>query len=197
MIRYLAGALLVPMLAGAAILPETVGPYKRATVAQALLTDRPIWQEYGLKDAETAVFENGKAKFTATAYRLQDSTGAMAAFQWQRPPKSTPAKGGAQAAETPDSLLAQQGNYVLSFAGYKPAGPELDAVFGTLLNVDPTTLPALPTFLPARNLLANSERYILGPAGLERFVPGIPPSTAAFHTGVEAQAAAFGGPKGR
>ena len=47
--------------------------------------DRPIWDEYGLKESEAARYENGDENFTVTGYRLQDTTGAMAAFDWQRP----------------------------------------------------------------------------------------------------------------
>ena len=44
--------------------------------------------------------------------------------------------------------------------------------------------------------MPNSERYILGPDGLAKFAPGIPPSVAAFHLGAEAQVAAFRAPAG-
>ena len=76
---------LVPLLATAAILPDSIGAYHRTAVSQPTLNGRDLWDEYGLHDYESAVYENGAAKFTATAYQLQDSTGAMAAFNWQRP----------------------------------------------------------------------------------------------------------------
>ena len=88
------------------------------------------------------------------------------------------------------------GNYVLFFDGYKPAAPELEAVVAELRNVDTTALPTLPGFLPSENLVPNSERYILGPVGLAKFDPGIPPSVAAFHMGAEAQLGVFHSPKG-
>ncbi len=57
-------------------------------------------------------------------------------------------------------------------------------------------LPSLPGYLPSEGLVANSQRYILGPAGLQKFAPAIPPSVAAFHLGAEAQLAVFHNPKG-
>jgi hypothetical protein len=188
--------LLVPALGLAAILPETIGPYHRTSTAQSLTSDRPLWEEYGLKDSEIASYDNGAGKFTATVYRLQDTTAALAAFDWQRPVKSAPSKAANLAAETSDSLLLVHGNYLLSFAGYKPGSVELDAVTQALRNVDTTALPGLPGYLPSRDLVPNSERYIIGPAGLQKFTTGIPPSVAAFHFGAEAQLGVFHSPKG-
>ena len=187
---------LVPALGLAAILPETIGPYHRASTSQAVLADRPLWDEYGLKDSETARFENGADKFTATVYRLQDTTAALAAFDWQRPAKSTPSKAASLAAETSDGLLFVHGNFLLSFEGYKPGAVDLDAVTQALRNVDTTSLPALPGYFPSRDLVPNTERYVIGPAGLQKFAPGIPPSVAAFHFGAEAQLGVFHSSKG-
>ncbi len=189
-------ALIVPCFAMAALLPDTIGPYSRASSSRPALTDRALWEEYGLKAAETAVYTGGADRFTLTAYQLQDSTSGMAAFDWQRPAAATPSQAAPLAAETPDSLLLVRGNYLLSFSGHKPAATELDALYSQLPNVDITVLPVLPSYLPTSGLVPNSERYILGPAALERFDPAIPPSLAAFRYGTEAQLGVFHSPKG-
>ena len=189
-------ALLLPALAQAAIWPDAIGAYHRTAASQPVLADGPLWDEYGLRESETATYENGSAKFTATAWRLQDSTGALAAYDWQRPARSEPSKVAALAAETAASLLLVHGNYLLSFTGYKPTTPELDPIVESLRNVDTSALPALPGYLPSRDLVPGSQRYITGPASLRKFNPGIPPSTAAFHLGAEAQLGVFHGPKG-
>ncbi|MGA2270608.1 MAG: DUF6599 family protein [Bryobacteraceae bacterium] len=188
--------LLLPALSQAAIWPDAIGAYHRVTASQPVLADRPLWDEYGLRESETAAYENGPAKFTATAWRLQDSTGALAAYDWQRPAQSQSSKLAALAAETADGLLLVHGNYLLSFTGYKPANPELDTLIESLRNVDTTALPTLPGYLPSQDLVPNSERYITGPASLQKFNPGIPPSVAAFHLGAEAQLGAFHSAKG-
>jgi hypothetical protein len=179
-----------------AIWPENLGAWKRAATMQAALFDRPLWDEYGLKESEAARYENGSENFTVTGYRLQDTTGAMAAFDWQRPAKSTSSKLAPLAAETEDGLVAVHGNYLLSFTGHKPDAAELGSLFDSLRNVDGTVLPTLPANLPAQDRVPNSERYILGPASLAKFIPAIPPSVAAFHYGAEAQFASFNAPKG-
>ena len=189
-------AILLPGLACAAIFPENIGAYHRTTVSQPRLSDRPLWNEYGLKDSETAAFENGSDKFTATVYRLQDSTGALAAFDWQRPADARASNAAELAASTESGLLVVHGNYLFSFEHYQPSAPDLMPLFDSLRDVDTTPLPGLPGFMPADSVISNSERYVIGPAGLAKFDPGIPPSVAAFHLGAEAQIAAFSSTKG-
>jgi len=194
--KFLLAAVLAPALCLGAIWPENIGAWKRAATTQATLFDRPVWDEYGLKESEAARYENGGGNFTVTGYRLQDTTGAMAAFDWQRPAKSTPSHLAPLAAETEDGLLVVQGNYLLLFSGYKPEPAELSALFDGLRNVDATVLPSLPGNLPTRDRVANSERYITGPASLGKFIPEIPPSVAAFHYGAEGQMGVFHSQKG-
>jgi hypothetical protein len=188
--------LLAPALAGAAILPDTIGAYHRLAVSQPTLDSRDLWDEYGLHEYESAAYQNDAARFTATAYQLQDSTGAMAAFNWQRPAAAKVSHANGLAAETATGLMLVRGNYVLVFDGYKPAAPELDAVAGSLIHVDGTPFPTLPGYLPGLDLVPNSDRYITGPAGLQKFDPAIPPSVAAFHYGTEAIFGVFHSPKG-
>jgi hypothetical protein len=189
-------AVLLPAVANAAVWPETLGAYHRTTTTTPPLPDRGLWSEYGLKDSEAATYENGKDRFTATIYRLSDTTASLAAFDWQRPAAATPSQLANLSAETPTGVLLVRGNYLVSFQGYKPPPAELASFLDSLRDVDATQLPTLPGFFPSQGLVANSERYILGPAGLEKFDPGIPPSVAAFHLGAEAQAGVFTSPKG-
>jgi len=194
--KCLAGVLALVFAAHAALLPESIGSYQRTAVSQPALPDRPLWDEYGLKEAESAVYESGKKKLTATVYRLQDSTGALGAFEWQRPAQAKVSAVAKLAAETQTGLLVAHGNYVASFDGYKPTAEEVSAVLGGLNNVDTTSLPVLVGYLPVGSLIPNSERYVLGPAALEKFAAAIPASVAAFRFGTEAQLGVFRGPKG-
>jgi hypothetical protein len=194
--KFLLTAVLLPSLAASAILPDAIAGYRRASTSKPAISEQPIWKEYGLKSSESGAYQNGPAKFTATVWQLQDTTGAMAAFEWQRSASATPSTAAKLAAETPDSLLLVYGNYLLNFAGYKPSKEELDDLTATFRNVDTTVLPALPSYLPSNGLVPNSERYILGPVSLQKFAPGISPSLAAFHFGAEAQMGVFHNAKG-
>ncbi|HWC96279.1 MAG TPA: DUF6599 family protein [Candidatus Sulfopaludibacter sp.] len=186
--------LLAAGMAYAATLPDTLGEWRRASVSQPALQDQPVWTELGLKDSETAAYEKGAAKFQATIYHLQDTTTSLAAFDWLRPADSKPSKAAALAAATPTSLLLVYGNYLLQFDGYKPAAAELAQVTSTLQKVDHTALPTL--YLPSKNLVPNSERYIIGPAALQKFSPQIPTALAGFPQGAEAESAVFHSSKG-
>ena len=172
------------------------GAYQRTAVSIPKLSDQPLWDEYGLKESESAVYGTGPNQFTATAYRLQDTTASLAAFDWQRPADAKPSNLANLAVTTARGATLVHGNYLLVFEGHKPTAEELVPFVDSLREVDTTPLPTLPGFLPSRNLVPNSERYILGPASLARFDPGITPSVAAFHLGTEAQLGVFHSPKG-
>lgn len=188
-------ALFLPALAGAAVWPETIGAWQRASTAPAALSSRALWDEYGFKEGETAAYRAAGKSFTASAWRFVDSTGALGAFKWQSPADARPSKRAAAAVETRDGLLAAEGNWLLSFTGYIPAAEEIKTVFGAL-PMERTAAPSLPAYLPAKDRVANSERHILGPEALAAFAPSIPPSVAAFHFGSEAALAAYRAPKG-
>lgn len=191
----LAVLLFLPALAVAAGFPDALGAYKRTSTTAAALTDQALWNEYGLKSAEAATYADGTDRFTATVYRLADSTAALGAFDWQRPGEATSSTLAPLAAETPQNLLLVDGNYLLYFQGYKPSAAELAPLLEELRDADPTPLPSLPGFMP-QGLAANSERYIIGPVGLQRFAPAIPPSVAAFHVGAEAELGIYRRPNG-
>jgi len=177
--------------AQSAIWPEQFGQFARKSAKPVSLTELAVWDEYGFQQAEEAQYASPGARFAATAYRLKDSTGSLAAFQWQRPAGSQPSKLGALAAETEDGVLLAYGNYLLRFQGYKPNVAELEALFNRLPRLDQSPVPTLPRYLPSQGLIPNSERFVVGPESLEKFAPGIPPSVAAFHVGAEAQLGRF------
>ena len=190
--RSAALALFLPILAAAAIWPDSLGAFHRISARPATPTsDQSIWDEYGLQEGETAQYEGEGQKFAATAWRFQDPTGALGAFQWLRPADSTPSALAKLAAETSAASLLTHGNYVLRFEGYHPAAPFLTTVIESLKQIDNTALPVLFEYLPSQDRVPNSERYVEGPAALQKFYPGIPPSTAAFHLSAEAQVGSF------
>ena len=189
--------LLVPTLCAAAIWPDQLGPFHRVSVQSvAFQSDNAIWDEYGFKEAEEAQYQDDGQKFTATAWRFEDPTGALGAFQWMRLPDAKPSTLAKLAAETPAVTLLAHGNYILRFVGYHPAAPLLTQLIEGLKQVDTSPLPTLIDYMPQENLAPNSERYIEGPAALQKFIPGVSPSTAAFHLSAEAEVASFHSPGG-
>ena len=180
------------------ILPETIGAWMKQapkqTPAPAVAPDAKVWQEYGLQGSETAEYVDGARKFTISAYRFPDATGAFAAFEEARPEDARPAEvsSGMAAADAEQELVAV-GNYLFLFKGYKPNPEELNHIVGTVPLYAQSPLPTLPQYMPA-GADPNSQRYIVGPDSLARFAPQIPPSTAAFHFNSEAELAKYGPP---
>ncbi len=183
--RLLLAGLLGTLAAYGAIWPPQIGGFKRTSSAPAAVQDRPLWDEYGLEEAETAGYSDGARQFAATAYRLKDPTGAFAAFRSSRPAGSRPSKLTDAAAESGEGVLFVFGNYLFQFAGWKPQLTELAGLLGQLPKLDQSPLPN--SYLPSKGLVANSERYVLGPAGLDRFEPGLPLPVVAFDRGAEGQ----------
>lgn len=191
--------LFLPILAAsAAILPDTIGEWKKGEAAPAAVADQKVWHEYGLQDSEIATYTGapsgtdlpGKVSYSISAWRFADATGAFAAFDQVRPANSTPVSVTGLGVETATDEVVAVGNYLLLFKGYKPKADELNHVVGTVPRYAQSPLPTLPKYLPA-GAEPNSERYITGPDSLARFAPAIPPSTAAFHFNAEGELAKY------
>ncbi len=196
-LRHLFGlALLVASCAQAAVWPDQVGEYKKSSSKPVAVADRPLWDEYGLKQADEAEYAAGTKHFTGTAYRFQDPTGAFGAFEWQRPAGSKPSKLGDIGAETGDGVWFLFGNYLFRLEGWKPPqSDDLVDVLGRLPGLDRSALP--PVHLPERGLQAGSERYVIGPVGLEQFEKGVQPAMAAFSLGAEVEIGQYDTSAGR
>jgi hypothetical protein len=171
--------------AQAAVWPDQIGEYKKAASKPLMVADQPLWNEYGLNLTDQAEYTAGTKHFTASAWRFRDPTGAYGAFEWQRPAGSKPLKLGDIGVETRDGVLFVYGNYLFGLEGWKPQLEDLTAVLTRLPGLDQSALPTV--HLPSQGLLAGSERYVIGPVGLERFEKGVQPATAAFHLGAEVE----------
>ncbi len=174
-----------------ALWPDQFGQFTKTSSQPLPMSEPAVWAEYGFSQAERAEFQSATGRFTGVAVRLKDSTGALAAFQWQRPPGARASKLGSLAVETDNGAVLAYGNYLLRFDGYKPQVAELEQLFNRLPKLDQSPVPTLAGYLPSQGLIPNSERYVIGPESLEKFAPGIPPSVAAFHVGAEAQLGRF------
>lgn len=192
MSRLLVAGCCLAMVVGAqaAVWPDQIGDYKKvASTPAAVQENRALWDEYGLNLSERAAYAAGTRHFTGTAFRLHDSTGAFGAFEWQRPAGSVPSKLAEAAAETRDGVLFVFGNFLFVLDGWKPQLEDLRPLLERLPGLDQSPLPEV--HLPAQGLQPNSERYVIGPAGLDQFEKGVAPATAAFSLGAEVEIAQY------
>jgi hypothetical protein len=205
------GLFLVAGLAHGAIFPDQIGDFKKGPPKTVSVQDVALYDEYGLQATEQAEYSSADKHFSATAWRMHDSTGAMALFEARRPSGATPSNVTKLAVQGSDGILFAYGNYLFQFTGVKPfvygkyvfqftdimpAAADMDQFYARLPGLEQSPLPALMSYLPADSLIPNSERYIVGPVSLQRFEPEIAPSVAAFHLGAEAQLAKYQTPKG-
>ena len=200
--RVACACILLSAAAQAAIFPEQIGAYHRSAPKTIGIPDQTLYDEYGLDATEAADYTLGQPaaknakRFSATAWRLHDSTGALALFQARRPLGAARADFAALAVRTSDGVIFAYGNYVFQFTGGQPEQKDLPAFYNQLSKFEHSPLPALSSYLPAAGLIPNSERYILGPVSLQRFEPRISPAAAAFRLGAEAQLGQYQTPKG-
>src|ERR1700749_2857420 len=78
--------LFLPALAGAAILPDTIGAWQKGPGTPAAVLDQKLWHEYGLQDSETAPYAANGQKYTISAWRFNDAAGVLGAFDQLREP---------------------------------------------------------------------------------------------------------------
>lgn len=180
----------------AGLLPEQFGPAKRGPVQNLPVSDQAIASELGQDGAEQAEYTAtapAPLKFSVSAWRLKDPTSALAFFLSNRVEGATVSKFTKVAADEPGGVhFFARGNYVMRIKGWTPPKTDLDKLFSVLPRLDQSSLPTLPSYLP-EGRLANSDRFIIGPAGLERFEGRISPGIAAFSMSAEGVTAKYPG----
>lgn len=186
-----------PVLVSGAILPEALGDFQRTGVQAFTPVEAAVFQEFGFDAGEKAGYAAAGRKLEITALRAKDPTGAYGMYHWLRPPDGKPAGLGERAVESGDTAVLQFGNYVLILRGARPEPEHLKLLIGVLPRLERSAAPPIEQYLPADARVPLSDRFILGPVGLEKLAPAIRPSVVGFHLGVEAHSAEYSTPSGR
>ena len=154
--------------------------------ASASAADDSIWREFGLAGQSTAKI--GAAD--ASVYRMNDATGAIAAWEWQRLPDAHPCAFEAFCSTDGKRTILASANYFVQLTG--PVAPAKLTVFlKALPKRHDSSLPAILTFVPRKNLMPGSARYVLGPESLRNFAAPLAGVQPGFSDGVEAQVADY------
>ena len=177
--------------------PEKWREHTRATLTPVTPPEPRLWAELAGDVAEKAVYDSPVGRFSATAYRLKDTTSALAWYEYLRPENAVPARGAVTVSTTPGGEFVAHQNYVLVFSGWRPLERELEALYKLLPQMRAGGgLPKLMGYLPEKDRRRNSERYIVGLYSLELFAPMVPGAAAGFEDGAEAQVARYQTPGG-
>jgi hypothetical protein len=188
---------LLPAIAGAELLPEALGEFERKSMEAAQPAEAELDREFGFEQREVAryVAPDGSAvQITATLFA--DDTGAFSAFQWSQPARGEAVELGERALKEGDRTLIHFGNYVVEMQGAQPLDDNVELMLTYLPRMRMTADPPLVEHVPDDDLIARSQRHILGPVALEKLAPEVPPSVAAFRFGTEAQFARYQTPEG-
>ena len=176
----------------AALLPEALGAFIRKSIEPLKPADSPLASELGFEEAERAVYEtNDGRSLEIRATRYYDDTGAYAAFLWQKPEQGDWTEHGKRAWKNGRDTLIQIGNYVVETSGDAPLDEDLELMLGYLPRIRATVDPPVLAYTPETGERADTARHILGPTGLERLAPEIPPSAVGFHFGAEGHYAEY------
>ncbi|MBC7928831.1 MAG: hypothetical protein H7039_24570 [Bryobacteraceae bacterium] len=163
-----------------AILPAAFSGHTKTASSAIAPVDAELWKEFGFEKSEQGSYSSPKGSLVISAWRFSDPTGAFAAWQAE----------GANASNR--RSLVHSGNYLLRIeSGRAPEQPELRQLAEGLAGRTTSPLPPLYGHLPEKGRVANSERYLLGPAALTRHEPRIPATLASFDRGAEAQLAKY------
>jgi len=140
--------------------------------AQADSAYPAVLKEYGFTDSETATYtrDDGR-KLTIKAARFGDATGAFGAFTFYRQPEMKTEEIGIKAASANNRILFFHSN-VLVDAVFdhvtEMSASELRTLAGMLSTAQGSSnnLPNLPDYMPKKNVVENTAKYILGPQAL-------------------------------
>ena len=151
---------------------QTGTPQTTSVAGKADSAYPAVLSEYGFTDAETATYTRDDGRqLTIKAARFKDATGAYGAFTFYRQPQMKPETIGTKAASANDRILFFRSN-VLVDANFDRvtamSAAELRELAGALPSAQGSAdnLPTVPQYLPAKDAVTNSARYILGPQAL-------------------------------
>ena len=168
------------------LLPATLGKLTRAAqgdsgdglgqldAAGVTTQDKAVLTEDGLRrfaKSDYGAGSAGAARATIAVFSFHDASGAISAYDYFRREGMRTEKLADAAASSPDEELLRSGINVVVITHSKLGREETTAVVGDLIDHLPkphgTTgiAPLLPTLLPVKGLIADSEKYALGPAG--------------------------------
>lgn len=178
-------------------LPPSFGNWKEAgaaTQATAQSPETEAFREYGFTGAEHATFQRGKDTLDVTLWRFQDPTGGYGGYSYLRTADMTRSNLAEHATYSENEALILVGNLVLQVTGKdmpKKTAGLADLVKAVQMGAQTGPYPTLWQFLPTKGMVEGTNHYVLGPVGLEKFLPLAPGDWLGFSDGAEAEVAEY------
>jgi hypothetical protein len=122
---------------------------------------------------------------------MKDASGALAAWDWIRPANSKHCALADRCAEGGNRRLVLDANYLLDFQNFVPTQADMQTLVAGLPDRHPSALPPVINFVPLKDLIPNSSRYILGPKSLSAVAPELASANPGFDQSGEAYYTAY------
>lgn len=186
------------------ILPQTFagwdlsGSVKRSTDPGAAdASNAGVLQEYRFSDLATATYTRDDGRtLKIRAARFADASGAFGAYTFYLQPNMTKEQIGDQGASLGDRVLFYRG-HVLIDAQFSQetamSGAELRELAGTLPRPSGNSgnLPSFIQFLPSRDYIPNTQKYVMGPMTLRAIASPISADEVDFAASAEVSLAHY------
>ena len=156
-------------------------------------SDAPLLREYGFLSGEHREYSREDARLTVTLWRMKDSSGSYGLFSFYREIGTASMEAQDRVAIWPNRLVIQHGPYLMDAQGARLTIGEAKQLLARIpaLRREDNLVPLLPGFLPEENLIAQSPKFVMGPAGFARLEKDLPASAVGFELGAEAVIAQY------
>jgi hypothetical protein len=162
--------------------------------ALAPLPPHQILDEYGVAIAEASSFKKGQDYFIAFVFQAKDASGAYGLYSFLRQPDMRRANFTDHSSASRTQALILAGNLVLDIAAtdlgkVQPQIRSIVAAAGP--HAVEGSLPTIPLYLPEKDRVDVSDRYVLGPQTLDQLFPAGIGNSVGFNRSAEAELAHY------
>jgi hypothetical protein len=192
-----------------ALLPHDFGGWEMQGTAQtssdpaaADSTNAAVLKEYRFSDLASATYTRDDGRtLKIRAARFVDASGAFGAYTFYLQTEMRREQIGDQGASLGNRVLFYRGNVLVDaqFSKETPmSGAELRELAGALPRASGNlaNLPSFIEFLPHRDYVANTQKYVMGPAALSALAPPVSADLVDFGASSEVSLARYNTPSG-
>ena len=184
--------------ADGSILPASFGGWQIQGLAKhssdpgdADKANAALLREYGLAGFESANYTRADGrKLAIKAAKFADASGAFGAFTFYNLPEMQHESIGDQGSSYNERILFYRGNILVDAVFDRltaMSAAELRELAGTLPRPkgNANNLPPVLTYMPRKDYVPNTQKYVVGPLGLAHIASPLPGNLVDFSTGTE------------
>ena len=154
-------------------------------------TNAAVLKEYRFSDLASSTYTRDDGRtLKIRAARFADASGAFGAYTFYLQPEMTKEQIGDQGASLGQRVLFYRGNVMVDALFSREtamSGAELRELAGALPrpNGSAANLPTFIEFMPRRGYVANTQKYVMGPAALAALAPPVSADLVDFNASSE------------